>query len=243
VVRRRRLTLATAVQLRWPDWDEETVALAIASGNITVAGVPVTNPASVVAADAVVRHAPPPDLHGRQKLAWAIARFELAPVVDGSVALDVGASAGGFTTALLDAGAARVYAVDVGHSQLRGSLRQDPRVVNLERTNVADLTAAMFSEPIEVVSVDVSYLSLSSAVSQLSSRVPLAAGAVLLGLVKPMFELRLPTITADPGELVRAVASATAGAEGAGWQAARIEECPVRGARGAVELFVVARRP
>ena len=74
----------------------------------------------------------------------------------GRVALDLGAAAGGFTTVLLELGAVRVYAVDAGHGQLLGSLRADPRVVNLEGTNLGELTPGLVPEPVDLVSVDLS---------------------------------------------------------------------------------------
>src|SRR5688500_13810486 len=123
------------------------------------------------------------ELRGSAKLRWALDRFDVDP--GGRVCLDVGASTGGFTTVLLERGATRVYAVDAGHGQLLGSLRQDPRVTNLEATNVGDLSTALVGDPIDLVTVDVSYLALSAAVAQLAS-VDLASGAILLGLVKPM---------------------------------------------------------
>jgi 23S rRNA (cytidine1920-2'-O)/16S rRNA (cytidine1409-2'-O)-methyltransferase len=104
----------------------------------------------------------PQPLAGEAKLRAALAAF--APAVQGRIALDVGAAAGGFTRVLLEAGARRVYAVDAGFGQLLGSLRQDPRVVNLERTNLGVLDAALVPDPIELVTIDVSYISLASAV-------------------------------------------------------------------------------
>jgi 23S rRNA (cytidine1920-2'-O)/16S rRNA (cytidine1409-2'-O)-methyltransferase len=237
---KRRVTLSDLVRRRWPAWDDPTIAAAIAGGEILVEGRILTNPGAWVGADSAVRHRPAPELAGRRKLAWAITRFGVA--AGGRTALDVGASTGGFTTAWLDAGAVRVYAVDAGHGQLLGSLRQDPRVVNLERTNVSDLTPAVIPVPVEVVSVDVSYLSLTAAVAQLGA-VPVAGGAELLGLVKPMFELRLATIPEDPPTLRRACAVAVAGLTDQGWEVAGADECPVRGGKGAVEFFVHARAP
>ncbi|MFI5042185.1 MAG: SAM-dependent methyltransferase, partial [Acidimicrobiales bacterium] len=151
------------------------------------------------------------------------------------------ACTGGFTTAWLETGARRVYAVDVGHGQLLGSLRADPRVVNLERTNVADVSTALIPDTVEVVSVDVSYLALAAAVAQLAP-LDVAAGADLLGLVKPMFELRLATIPTDPRRLEQARDEAVAGVAAAGWEVLGTDECPVRGGRGAVEFFIHARR-
>jgi len=207
---------------------------------MVVEGRVLSNPSAQVAPDAAVHHQPPPDLAGRRKLAWALDHFG----VDAAdrIVLDVGASTGGFTTAWLDAGARRVYAVDVGHGQLLGGLRQDPRVINLERTNVADLGGALVPDPVDRVSVDVSYLSLAAAVAQVGG-LDLAGGAELLGLVKPMFELRLATIPTDRATLDQARDAAIAGAETAGWKVLGAEECPLHGAKGAIEFFLHARQP
>ena len=158
----------------------------------------------------------------------------------GRIALDVGAAAGGFTTVLLERGAVRVYAVDAGHGQLLGSLRQDPRVVNLEATNVAELSARLVPDAIEVVTVDVSYLSLSAAVAQLGA-LPIAPGADLVGLVKPMFELRLERDPPDTERVAEAGRVAAGGVARAGWQVLGVIPSPVRGARGARELLLHAR--
>jgi 23S rRNA (cytidine1920-2'-O)/16S rRNA (cytidine1409-2'-O)-methyltransferase len=232
--------LLSVLRARWPDLDTRAAEDAILAGDVLVDGASVANPRSFVRADASIRLVERDPLQGERKLAWALDRFTTS--LGGRVALDVGASAGGFTTALLAAGAARVYAVDVGVGQLRGALRQDPRVVNLERTNLADLDRALVPEPVGFVTVDVSYLGLSSAVHQLGALdLALDPGAELLGLVKPMFELRLATIPADRPTLEAALASARAGVEAAGWSVIDADECPVRGARGAVEFFIHAR--
>ena len=235
----RRVRLSVAAGGEWPALDAATIAAAIEAGDITVNGQPVTNPDSLVEPDAVLRIVTPEPLQGTKKLSWAISRFR--PAVAGRVAVDVGASTGGFTTALLDAGVALVYAVDAGHGQLLGSLRQDPRVVNLERTNVAALDTSVVPSDVGAVTVDVSYLSLTSATSQLQS-LSFESGAELLGLVKPMFELRLPTIPTARPVLDEALGVAVAGVEAAGWSLVGADECPVRGMRGAVEFFIHARR-
>jgi 23S rRNA (cytidine1920-2'-O)/16S rRNA (cytidine1409-2'-O)-methyltransferase len=204
---------------------------------VYVDGFPVRNPDSLVSEKArVVVRAPRP-LQGELKLGAALAAFQ--PVVAGKIALDVGASTGGFTRALLAAGAAKVYAADVGHGQLLGSLRQDPRVVTLERTNLAALGPQL--EPIELITIDVSFISLARAVPQLA-RVPLAPGAALLALVKPMYELglgALPPLEQIPEALTRA----RRGIEAAGWRVLAAMESPVRGHGGAVEHWLHAVRP
>ncbi|MBV9099737.1 MAG: TlyA family rRNA (cytidine-2'-O)-methyltransferase [Candidatus Dormibacteraeota bacterium] len=180
----------------------------------------------------------PAPLRGEAKLQAALEAF--AVPVSGRVALDVGAAAGGFTRVLLRAGAARVYAVDAGHGQLLGSLRQDPRVVNLEATNLGSLDRVLVPDAVEVVTVDVSYLSLTDAVPQLRG-VTLASGADLLALVKPMFELHLGRAPVDAESVQAAAGRAAAGVAAAGWRVLGIVPSPVTGARGAPEMLLHAR--
>ena len=234
-VTRRLRRLADVVAELDPGADP--VAL-VAGGEIEVDGFTVTSPEARVPAGAQVRRRRPASLRGEAKLSAALAAFAID--VAERVALDIGAAAGGFTRVLLEAGARRVYAVDAGHGQLLGSLRQHPRVVNLEATNVADLSTILVPEPVEVVSIDVSYLSLSAAAAQLD-RIQLAPGADLVGLVKPMFELRRATAPIDDPSLADALAVATAGVEAAGWQVVASIASPVLGAHGARELLLHAR--
>jgi 23S rRNA (cytidine1920-2'-O)/16S rRNA (cytidine1409-2'-O)-methyltransferase len=186
--------------------------------------------------DGVATHAP---LRGEAKLRAALAGFGV--LVAGRVCLDLGAAAGGFTRVLLEAGATRVYAVDAGFGQLLGSLRQDPRVINLEATNVAALDGRVVADAIEVVTIDVSYLALAAAVAQLD-RITIAPEADLIGLVKPMFELRLATAPSDPMIVGAATERAAAGIVAAGWEVIGTMPSPVLGGRGAVEALVHARR-
>ena len=134
-------------------------------GLVLVDGAPVANPKAFVRADSALKVLRPKPLRGTLKLAYAIESFGLE--LTGLVAVDLGAAAGGFTQALLDAGTNRVYAVDAGVGQLLGSLRADPRVVNLERTNLAALDQRVVPEPVEVVVMDLSYLAISAALGQL----------------------------------------------------------------------------
>lgn len=158
------------------------------------------------------------------------------------MALDAGAAAGGFVQALLDAGTRRVYAVEAGFGQLLGSLAQDERVVSLERTNVGALDRTLVPDPLDLVSLDVGYLPLASAVPQLEA-LAFAPGAQLVGLVKPKDELGLGTLPDDAEAAVeRAIARAREGIEGAGWRVVATMPSPVTGSRGAVEALVHARR-
>jgi 23S rRNA (cytidine1920-2'-O)/16S rRNA (cytidine1409-2'-O)-methyltransferase len=234
-VTRRLRTLRDLVAALGVEGDPDRLVVA---GEIEVDGFIVTNPHARVPAGARVRLRRAPALRGEAKLRAALAAFDVR--VTGRVALDVGAAAGGFTRALLAAGARRVYAVDAGHGQLLGSLRQDPRVVNLEATNVADLDRRLVPEPVEVVSIDVSYLALAAAVAQLD-HVDLDPSADLLGLVKPMFELRRATAPVDDASLAAAREAAVAGIAAAGWTVAGTVASPVLGARGARELLLHAR--
>lgn len=237
VARRGRLIpLVDLVARRRPDIDDP--AAAIADLSVQVDGTIATNPRALVRADASLTVKADQAPRGREKLGHALDRLGVA--VDGTACLDIGACTGGFTLALLERGAATVHAVDVGHGQLLGSLRADPRVVNLERTNVADLDAVLVPAPLDVVVVDVSRLGLGEAVAQLTERVTLRSGATLLGLVKPMFELRLGELPTDQTELDDACDRAARAVGQAGWTVLDVIESAVRGSRGAVEFFVHA---
>ena len=122
---------------------------------------------------------------GGVKLEGALEYFQVA--VEGTTALDAGASTGGFTHCLLLRGAAKVYAVDVGYGQLDWSLRNDPRVVSIERTNIRYLSPDRIPEPVTLAVVDVSFISLKKVFEPLLSL--LAEHAEILALIKPQFEV------------------------------------------------------
>lgn len=212
---------------------------AINAGRVRVNGSVIANPDSRVERGASIVVVDEQELRGSHKLRAALDSFGIS--VRNKICLDVGAAAGGFTTVLLDRGARRVYAVDAGHGQLLGSIRQDPRVVNLESTNVAELDRDLVPEPVDLVTVDVSYLSLSDAVGQVKV-LAFASESELIGLVKPMFELRLPQAPTDQETLARAVESATRGIAVSDWVVVDRMESGVGGAKGAIEGFVYARR-
>jgi len=123
---------------------------------------------------------------GGHKLAAALDAFEIDPA--DLVCLDVGASTGGFTDVLLQRGARRVYAVDVGRGQLAEALRRDDRVVSMERLNARTLTAATLPEPVELAVVDVSFISLGLVLGPVASTLRPGARARIVALVKPQFE-------------------------------------------------------
>jgi len=181
---------------------------------------------------------------GGMKLAHALAHFGLDPA--GRVCLDIGASTGGFTDVLLAHGAARVYAVDVGHGQLDWTLRNDPRVAVLERTNARHLTAAEIPERPAFIVCDASFIGLEVV---LPASLALAApGAVLVALIKPQFEVGKGQV--GKGGVVRDPAQHQAVCDRIrGWLAARpgwtvlgIAESPIQGPEGNREFLIAARR-
>ncbi|GAC1638403.1 MAG: TlyA family rRNA (cytidine-2'-O)-methyltransferase [Ktedonobacteraceae bacterium] len=161
----------------------------IMAGQVYVGDRMVDKPGTLVALDANCRIAEvAPELkyvsRGGLKLERALDTFALDPA--GLVAIDVGSSTGGFTQCLLERGAARVYAVDVGHGQLAWTLRNDPRVVVMERTNIRHLTA--LPEPIQCAVIDVSFISLRLVLPALAPLLVQNADTWVVALVKPQFE-------------------------------------------------------
>jgi 23S rRNA (cytidine1920-2'-O)/16S rRNA (cytidine1409-2'-O)-methyltransferase len=211
----------------------------VAAGRVVVDGRVVDNPAARVPAGASVAVRAERVLRGTQKLRVALAGSGVDP--SGKACLDLGAAAGGFTAALLEAGGRVVYAVDTGYGQLRGALRQDQRVVNLERINAADLDRRLVPDVIEVMTVDLSYVPVSEALAQLDPTL-FGPEASLLAMVKPTFELRLGRPAAGPAEIDAAVKLAAAGAEGAGWRVVSCLPSPVLGRGRAREVFLHATR-
>jgi 23S rRNA (cytidine1920-2'-O)/16S rRNA (cytidine1409-2'-O)-methyltransferase len=212
---------------------------ALAAGHILIDGRVVTNPRSQVRADASIVIRPPRALRGEDKLRAALDEF--AVDVTDRECVDLGASAGGFTRVLLEHRARRVFAVDAGHGQLRGELRNHSRVVNLERTNVGDLSSIPRCAPIGVVTMDLSYLSVADAVPQIET-LSFAPDADLIALVKPMFELGLDSPPGDDASLRRALDLAVAGVERHPWHVAGTMASPVTGSKGAREWLLHARR-
>lgn len=214
---------------------------AIAAGRVQVDGAIVTNPGSMVLPSARIVVTPARLLKGEAKLRLGLGALGLGAVtLDGRVALDVGASSGGFTKELLRRGARRVYAVDAGFGQLLGSLRQDRRVVNLEQTNASKLTTELVPEAVDVMTVDVSYSPLRSIVARVSRALGFAADARLVALVKPMFELQAAELPTSAADLDRAVRLAESAIADAGWSVRTTVRSPLAGNHGAVEFFTLA---
>ena len=229
------VALLTLLQRRFPGLDDP--AQLIKEGAVLVNGLPAANLRARVRADAALQIRHPRLLRGTIKLTHALTAFGVRAA--GLVALDLGAAAGGFTQALLEAGAARVYAVDVGAGQLRGWLRADPRVINLEQTNLARLDPRLIREPADLLTMDLSYLAVSDAIGQVDRRI-LAPAAQLIALVKPTFELHSGQLADQPAQVAEAAIAVTRALGDHGWRVLAREPSPVLGAKGAVEVFVYA---
>jgi 23S rRNA (cytidine1920-2'-O)/16S rRNA (cytidine1409-2'-O)-methyltransferase len=210
----------------------------IEDGRVIVDGSVATNARGLVSTQSSVTVERPTELRGETKLRSALDAFGLQ--IAGQTALDAGAAAGGFTNALLRAGASRVFAVDAGYGQLKGFLRRDPRVIVLERTNISQLSRRVVPDTIDVITLDLSYVSLREAVPQLEG-LDIAPTADLVALIKPMFELgtsRLPGADRFREGIERAVDGVTA----AGWIVSSLMRSPIPGHRAAQEFFLHAVR-
>jgi 23S rRNA (cytidine1920-2'-O)/16S rRNA (cytidine1409-2'-O)-methyltransferase len=219
----------------------------IGAGRVLVGGAPASTPARQVdgAESISVLAAEGPEFvsRGGRKLAAALDAFGVDVV--GRVAVDVGSSTGGFTDCLLQRGAAHVFAIDVGRSQLAWSLRGDDRVTVMERTNVRDLAAGALSPEPDLCVADLSFVSLRTVAPNLVA-ITSEAGEFIL-LVKPQYEagrarvgrrgiVRDPTVhTAVLCEVVDGLASCGLGIDG-------LVPSPLRGADGNVEFLAHARR-
>ena len=219
----------------------------ILSGRVEVEGRRVEKAGTPVDSGASVQVLGPPHPYvsrGGVKLAAALDAFDIRP--EGLVCLDVGASTGGFTDCLLQRGARRVYAIDVGRGQLDAKLRDDPRVVLRERVNARRLSRADVPEPVELAAMDLSFI---SARLVLPSVAPLtSAGAAIVVLVKPQFEAGRREV--PKGGVVRSAAVQRRVVEeiqslgaGLGLTSLGAIPSPIRGARGNQEFLLAFRVP
>jgi 23S rRNA (cytidine1920-2'-O)/16S rRNA (cytidine1409-2'-O)-methyltransferase len=217
----------------------------ILAGQVLVDGQPATKAGTAVAADATVELLAPDHPYvgrGGLKLAHALDTFQVD--VRGREALDIGASTGGFTDVLLQRGAARVVALDVGHGQLDWRLRNDPRVVVIEHFNARHLTPADLPAPVDLVTIDVSFISLRQIFPVLPPL--LQAGGDVIALVKPQFEAGRSEvnkgIVRDPAIHRRVVDEVVTAAAGVGLTPAASTASPITGQKGNVEFLIHLRR-
>jgi len=216
---------------------------AIAAGLVTADAVPVRKASDTIAVDAMLAAEPafPWVSRGGVKLDDALARFGVA--VAGRVCLDVGASTGGFTQVLLARGARRVYAIDVGTGQLHPCLRNEPKIVSLERTDIRAIDRGQLAEPPDFITIDVSFISLRPV---LPAAFALAARpAHVLALVKPQFEASRAHIkkgiVRDPAVHEAVVAEIAAHAASLGCRDIVTFPSPIAGADGNREFFIGAK--
>jgi 23S rRNA (cytidine1920-2'-O)/16S rRNA (cytidine1409-2'-O)-methyltransferase len=181
---------------------------------------------------------------GGHKLAAALDAFGVDPT--GRVCLDVGASTGGFTDVLLQRGARRVYALDVGRGQLAERLRSDPRVVSMERTNARNLRGTSLPEPVSLATVDVSFISLRLVLAPIASTFD-TAGGDLVPLVKPQFEAGRGEahdgVVRDAAVHERVLREVAAAARAAGLKVAGEIASPILGPEGNREFLLHLRVP
>lgn len=176
---------------------------------------------------------------GGLKLARALDEFSID--VTGRVAIDVGASTGGFTDCLLQRGARKVFAVDVGYGQLAWKLRQDPRVLNLEKTNIRYLEPATLPELPDLAVIDASFISLDKVLPPTLRLVQ--AGGIIVALIKPQFEVGKGEVgkggvVRDEGKHEEVVANVVALAESLGLAVRGVTESPILGPKGNREFLI-----
>mgnify|MGYP000124510981 CR=1 FL=1 len=192
--------------------------------------------------------AAPIEIHGQKlkyvsrgglKLEKAVSCFNLD--LTGKIAADIGASTGGFTDCALQNGAARVYAIDVGYGQLAWKLRSDERVVNMERTNVRYLEADSLPEKVDVVTIDVAFISLDKVLPAVKKII--ADDGIVIALIKPQFEAGKENVgkkgvVRDPQVHLTVINNVIATARELGFKIAGLDYSPVKGPEGNIEYLL-----
>ena len=182
---------------------------------------------------------------GGEKLEAALREFGLQNL-DGQVCVDIGSSTGGFTDCLLQHGARRIYAVDVGYGQLHYSLRNDPRIIVMERTNVRNISS--FPEPISLVTIDVSFISLKTILPVIKKWVH-TGGLQIIALIKPQFEVgrkiaaKGKGVVRDVKDHQLVIDDIIAHAVQEGFEYRGLVESPIKGPKGNVEFLIYLIKP
>ncbi len=219
---------------------------AILRGTVRVNGVVASKPnQQVAAADSIALDDPAAAYVSRAALKLVAGLDAGAIDPAGRICLDLGASTGGFTQVLLERGAKRIYAVDVGHDQLHERVKADPRVVSLEGVNGRDLTREMIPEPIELIVSDVSFVSILKVIDPALALTAPHAEAVIL--IKPQFEVGRDSIgkggiVTDEGTIAEAVERIVAHLADAGWERRFAVASPIAGGDGNREIVAGFRR-
>jgi 23S rRNA (cytidine1920-2'-O)/16S rRNA (cytidine1409-2'-O)-methyltransferase len=229
------------------DWAQRLIR----AGEVRVNDQVVDQPAKLFADDVMIAVEQPPKYvsRGGFKLEAALDHFQVDP--GGLTCADVGSSTGGFTDCLLQRGAAKVYALDVGNNQLHWKLRNDPRVVVMEKVNVRYLDA--LPEPIDLAVVDVSFISLELVLPRVFEWMtppptpPLKGRGDVVALIKPQFEagknkVGKGGIVRDPAVHQEVIERITAFCANQGWPAQGLIESPILGADGNKEFLALLRR-
>lgn len=219
----------------------EAAARTVLAGGVLVDGIMVDKPAKLVPLDARIEIVQPALFVSRSgdKLAAALDAFQIDP--RGTISLDVGCSTGGFTDCLLQRGATRIYAIDVGYGQFEWRLRQDSRVVLLERTNIRYVDRAAVPEPIDLAVIDVSFISLTLVLPAVVHL--LNSSAMVVVLVKPQFEVGKGQvgrggIVRDDAQREAVTEKVIACAAHLGLQLKGVLDSPVIGRKGNREILV-----
>jgi 23S rRNA (cytidine1920-2'-O)/16S rRNA (cytidine1409-2'-O)-methyltransferase len=218
----------------------------ILAGNVLVNDTPCTKSGASFSEDVSIRLREPDHPYvsrGALKLKGALAAFQIS--VTGKVAADIGASTGGFTQILLEAGATKVFAIDVGFNQMDWKIRNDPRVECIEKVNARNLTADILRQKVDIAVVDVSFISLDKIFPSLFPFVEL--GGDVISLIKPQFEVgrddvgKGGIVTSDTAR-AESVARITEVAKGLGWKRVGLIDSPITGTDGNIEYLAHWRR-
>ena len=241
-----RIRLDIALEARGLVQSRARARDAVLRGTVQVNGVPAAKPGMLVAEDDRIEVDDPAQRYVSRGALKLIAGLDAGGIeVGGKVCLDLGASTGGFTQVLAERGAARIYAVDVGHEQLHANVRALPGVVSMEGVNVRELTRETIPEPIEVMVCDISFVSVTKAIAA-----PLGlcrAGADAVILIKPQFEVGREHvgkggIVTDQAAISSAIDTVIGFVTAAGWTHRLSVPSPIAGGDGNKETVALFRR-
>lgn len=213
----------------------------IMEGKILVNDVPVTKAGALISVDAAIalKEDIPYVSRGGLKLEAALDHFGI--ILEGLTAMDVGSSTGGFTDCMLKKGVKKVYCIDVGYGQLSWRLREDPRVVLFEKTNIRYLERERIPDEIDFITIDVSFISLKKILPKAMEF--LKAGGQILALIKPQFEVGRGEVgkggvVRDEGKRMLAVEEIKRFSEEIGLNVSGIFQSPIKGPKGNIEYFI-----
>jgi 23S rRNA (cytidine1920-2'-O)/16S rRNA (cytidine1409-2'-O)-methyltransferase len=241
-----RLRLDIALERRGLARSRARARDAIRRGTVTVNGVLAQKPGQLVGDDDVLAFDDPAGAYVSRAALKLIAGLEAGGVaVARRVCLDLGASTGGFTQVLAERGAARIYAVDVGHGQMDPAIATRPNVVALEGVNARDLTRGTIAEPVDILVCDISFVSVTKVIGPALALCRPGADAVIL--VKPQFEVGRAHIgkggvVASAAAIAGAVETVVEFMEAAGWALQRTLPSPIAGGDGNKEIVALFRR-